>query len=95
MFHITQLSTAEAQMHLQLEGDLDRDHVEALRQLIGIAGPAAIARLVLHCGLIRRADDDGLRFLIALRRNGVALQDVPFQIDWKLSQLDYKLRSHA
>ncbi len=95
MLHITLLSTGTTQVHLQLEGDLDREHAEALQQAMEVTGPFELSRFVLHCGQLRRVDDDGLRLLGSLRRNGVALMDVPFQIDWKLSQLDYRNRSHA
>jgi ABC-type transporter Mla MlaB component len=95
MLHITQLTTGAPEQHLQLEGDLDKEHVEALQQATGVVMPSECARFVLHCGQLRRVDDCGLRLLGRLRRNGARLVDVPFQIDWKLAQLDYRNRSHA
>lgn len=85
MFHVSQSPGNDGALHLTLEGELDQVHLVALQGLVEEGMKKGVNRYVLHCRGLRRADDEGLRFLLKLNIAGAQLVELPWHIGWRLS----------
>lgn len=85
MFHIAQRTGEASNLHLHLEGELDREHVVALENVVAEAAERGIHRFIVHCGGLRYVDDAGVLFLSRLRASGAVLDEIPLLVGWKLA----------
>jgi len=85
MFHIEQRTGGACELHLRLEGDLDREHVIALENVVREAKERGIPRFVVHCAGLHSVDEAGVSFLSLLRLSGAILTEVPLLVGWKLA----------
>ncbi len=85
MFHIETRTGESREVHLHLEGELDREHVIALENVVREGTEHGVPRFVVHCSGLRFIDEAGVNFLSSLRRSGALLEEVPLLVGWKLA----------
>lgn len=91
MFHIITSNTALNILDLVLEGTLDKEHVVALQDVLDEAHRHGVWHFVLHCERLQAVDDEGIRLLLTLQRDGAKLMNLPLLLNWKLSHLQQQL----
>ena len=88
MFHIARIKEEHGLIHLKLEGELDRLHVVALRDVADEGLRRGIRSFVLDCHDLRAADDDGVMFLVRLKSLGASFVSLPLPLQWKMSHYE-------